>query len=203
MNRQQRKIGSNHKGIVISDIKNLEKEGVGPETIERVDENSADIKGIQADINRSEQDFLSISKQTASAIKRLDAIEASLSDIDVFKKRIEKIDFEGLSQEMYKQFERMNGLIKENDEQSDDSIEKLNVELKTLSEKIDEFNKAREHIEKLDIPNIRRDIEIIMQKNQYIENQLHSIDVQPLVSMVREVDSKLRTLESSSAMIIE
>ena len=184
-------------------LKNFEEQGMGSEINEKVEENTDDIKDIQMDANKLEKDIDALTKESASVNKRLDGLESVLSDINELKKRLDKIDFKALSKEIYSQFEKMNDAIDKQEKASSSSIEKFNVELKSLSEKIDEFNKAREHIERLDIPNMRRDMETISQKNKFIEEQLHTIDVQPLVDMVKGVEEKVRDLQTSSALIIE
>ena len=183
-------------------IKNIQKESLGP-IIKSNRENTTEIRNIQVDLTQKERELSKFINEIGEIRERVAAIEKIKTDVDDLKSRLIKIDFEGLSNEIYNQFERMNENIKQSDKKTDDAIEKLNVEIKTLKENMNEAMKTREHIEKLDIPNIRRDMEVLRQKSEYLQNQLERINIEPLVEMVSEVENKMSVLQASSALVIE
>ncbi len=88
-------------------------------------------------------------------------------------------------------------------EDVDELVERMKVEIKTLREGMDETKQAKEHVDNMDVSNIRRDMEALKQKSKYIEGHIERIDVRPLVNMIQEVENKVERLKASSALIIE
>ena len=164
---------------------------------------STDIKNMQVDLTRSEREVSGFLKDIGKNTEKLVKLKELEADVKELGSKLNKIDFKGLSQEIYTQFDKMNQGINESDKKIDDVIEKLNVEVNALKEQMKDVNTSKEHVEKLDIPNIRRDMEVLKQKSQYLEKHFESIDFQPIVDMVKDVENKVMGLQSSSALIIE
>jgi predicted nucleic acid-binding Zn-ribbon protein len=184
-------------------IKEARAPGPGPGMAKRIEENAREIRNLQVDLTRNEQEVAQFLKESREARQRLEKLEEMKGDLKALKSRIDRIDFQGLTKEIYGQFEKMNSSIREAEKKTDDLVEKFSVELKTLRESMGESVQAKEHVESLDISNIRRDMESLKQKSQYIEQHLEKVDMQPIVDMIREVENKVNTLKASSALIIE
>ncbi len=184
-------------------IKNAADSMSGSGFAEHADENSDDIKDLQSDINRSEKAISGILKETGKLAEMAREAEEMRSSMNTLKTKIGNIDFQGLTKEIYNQFDKMNTSIRESDKKTNDLVEKMNVEMKTVGEKMDETAQAREHVENLDIANIRRDMEVLKQKSQYIEKHIERVDIKPVLDMIKEIENRVETLKASSAMIIE
>jgi prefoldin subunit 5/Rieske Fe-S protein len=189
--------------LIEQKARNSQDSGRLDEIREMVNENTSSIRNVQADLIRRDQEVSKYINEISSSAEKLGKIDEMKSSVESLKSRIDKIDFKGLSEDIYSQFEKMNTGIKGTDKRTDDAVEKLNVEIKTLNEKMNEVSNAKEHVDNLDITNIRRDMEIIKQKNQFLEQHLERVDIRPIVSMIKDVELKVNNLQASSALIIE
>lgn len=174
-----------------------------PELGKKITENFKEISDIKIDVTRHEQELSQLMKDINNVREKIEKFGDMQAEVKAMRMRMDKIDFPGLTQEIYSQFESMNNSIKEFEKRTDDLAEKTNVELKTLKEKVDETKQAKEHVDNLDISNIRRDMESLKQKSQYIEQHIERVDIRPIVEMIKDVENKVSTLRASSALIIE
>ncbi len=174
-----------------------------PDMAKKIESSFKEINNIKLDVARQGQECSQMAREINDIKQRLKNLDDMKSELRSLEARTENIDFQGLTQEIYNQFEKMNSSIRESEKRTDDLVESFNVEIKTLKEKMGEAAQAKEHVEGLDISNIRRDMESLKQKSQYIEQHLERVDVKPIVEMIREVENKVNNLRASSALIIE
>jgi predicted nucleic acid-binding Zn-ribbon protein len=191
------------KEVKVPVIKTVKVPTGDPELGKKITDNFKEINDIKIDVTRHEQELSQLMKDINDVKKKFDNFDDMKAEVKAMKMRMDKIDFPGLTQEIYNQFENMNSNIKEFEKRTDDLAEKTNVELKTLKEKLDEAKQAKEHVDNLDISNIRRDMESLKQKSQYIEQHIEKVDIRPIVEMIKDVENKVSTLRASSALIIE
>ena len=191
------------KELIEQKTMNSQDSGRLDEIQDMVNDNASNIRNAQAELTRREQEVSKYINEISNSAENLGKIDEMKSSVESLKSRIDKIDFKGLSEDIYNQFEKMNTGIKDTDKRNDDAVEKLNVEIKTLREKMNEVSNAKEHVDNLDITNIRRDMEIIKQKNQFLEQHLERVDIRPIVDMIKDVELKVNNLQASSALIIE
>jgi len=177
--------------------------GIDSEIAGKVSRNTEDLRDLQSDFTRVEKETSEFLKEVREAINVAQNIQELKPKIDSLMTKTSNIDFEGLTREIYNQFEKMNSSIKDQEKKTDDLVEKMNVEMKTLKEMMGDSHVAKEHVENLDITSIRRDMEALKQKSQYIEQHIERVDVEPLVRMIQDVENKVESLKASSALIIE
>lgn len=170
---------------------------------DRIGGNFREISEMKSDIARHEGAYSKLKSEIDGIKKRSSGLDEVNSDVKALKLRIEKIDFQGLTKEIYDQFEKMNKSVKDSERKTDDLIEKMNVEIKTLKEKVGEAMQAKKQLEELDIPNMRKDMESLKQKSQYIEQHIERVDLNPIVDMIKELETKVSNLRTSSALVIE
>jgi chromosome segregation ATPase len=174
-----------------------------PALAKRIEESFREIGEMRSDIARQEESYSNITKDIDGIKKRVLNLNEMRAEVKALRMRIDKIDFQGLTKEIYNQFEKMNSSIRESEKKTDDLVEKMNVEIKTLREKMEETSQAKEHVEGLEVSHMKRDMESLKQKSQYIEQHLERVDVKPIVEMIQEVERKVDSLRASSALIIE
>ena len=169
----------------------------------KIVENTEDIRDIQSDFARIEKETTGFLKEVRESVQKVREMEDMKGEIEELDARMKGIDFEGLTHEIYKQFEKMNVSINESEVRASDFMEKLKVEMKVLEDKIGEAAQAKEHVDNLDITTIRRDMESLKQKSQYIEQNLENVNLEPIMTLIKEVENKVETLRVSSPLIIE
>ncbi len=184
-------------------IKTVKVPAGDPDMARKIESSFKEINNIKLDVARQGQELSQISREIGDIKQHLKNLDDMKSELRSLGARTEKTDFQGLTQEIYSQFEKMNSSIRESEKRTDDLAESFNVEVKTLKEKMGEATQAKERVDGLDISNIRRDMESLKQKSQYIEQHLDKFDVEPIVEMIREVENKVNNLRASSALIIE
>jgi hypothetical protein len=173
------------------------------EIAKKIEGSLREISNIKLDVARQGQECSQMFREINSIKQRLKSLDGMKSELKSLGRMAERMDFQGLTKEIYNQFDKMNNGIKESGKRTDDLSERFNVEIKTLKEKMGEVDRSKEQIESLDIANVRRDMESLKQKLQYIEQNLDRFDFKPVMEMIKEVDNKINNLRASSALIIE
>ncbi len=166
-------------------------------------ERSNDIKALQMDVNKNEREIEGMATDIKDLKQASESIEPLSKDVSALRDRLGKMDFEGLGKEIYSQFQRMNEEISQSTERNDDAVERLKVEMKTLTEKLGSVQKMEEQFEQQDVPGLKRDIEALKQRNQHLEQQLSGIEIKPLVDMLRDMESRITHIQNQSAFVIE
>ena len=169
----------------------------------KVEDLSDDVGNLQSDVTRTETEMTRFLEEVRESVVKLRKMEEMIPEVGRLKKRLNEVDFSGLSQEIYSQFEKMNISIKESEEKTNEFMEKIRVEMKTVHEKASDATDSKEHVENLDVAGLRRDLEALKQKNQYIESHLERVDISPVVELIKEVENKVEAIKSTSALIIE
>jgi uncharacterized protein YukE len=191
------------KRVEVPVVKEVKVPTGDPEMAKKLEGGLKEIDNVKLDVARQGQECSQMAREINDIKQRLKNLDNMKSELKSLGTRTENIDFQGLTQEIYSQFEKMNKDIRDSERRTDDLVERFNVEIKTLKEKMGETKQAKEHVEGLDISNIRRDMESLKQKSQYIEQHLERVDVKPIVEMIKEVENKVNNLRASSALIIE
>ena len=78
----------------------------------------------------------------------------------------------------------------------DSEIEKLKKDIETMRE-------IEKHIRGLNLQEIRRDMEIIKTKQEWIENNIERIDIKPLLRKMEELEHRIRVIRVSSPIVVE
>ena len=88
-------------------------------------------------------------------------------------------------------------------------IDGKGLEERMLSE-IEDLKKGTENMEKLggqfksfDLGELRRDLEIIKTKQEWIENNIERIDIKPLMRKMEELEHRIRVIRVSTPIIVE
>jgi tetrahydromethanopterin S-methyltransferase subunit G len=72
-----------------------------------------------------------------------------------------------------------------------------------MSQRMNEIKSIEEELKTLNIKDITRDIEILKQKVQWIENNIEKINIKPLHERIQEIEHKINTVKISSPYVIE
>lgn len=136
------------------------------------------------------------------SVKKIDP-EKWKNELDNFKKRFEKMDVKVLEEEVRKEFEQINNNVKEMLKKSDEEKGKLETDVRNLNEKIESVTKLQKTIEELGIANIRRDLEILKTKQQWLESNLEKFNLKPIYARLQELENKIKSISFSSPVVLE
>ncbi len=81
--------------------------------------------------------------------------------------------------------------------------ERLGSEIEILKKETGDLGKTGEHVKGLNIEELRRDLEIIKTKQEWIENNIERIDMKPLLRKMEELEHKIRLIRTSSPIVLE
>jgi chromosome segregation ATPase len=189
--------------IIKEKIRTVEVPSKDPALARRIEESVKELNNLRLDVARQGQEFAQMARDISELKKQMEGYSETRAQVKSLKANVDKIDFQELSQEIYAQFEKMKSSIKESEKKTDDVAERLNVELKTVKEQLNETKQAGEAMKDLDVSSMRRDVESLKQKSAYIEQHIERVDIRPVIEMIKDVENKVEGLRTSSALIIE
>jgi len=163
------------------------------------DETDADT--IKQVFEETQKEFLTFLLEVKKNREKIQQIESLFSEVNDIRKKFTAMDFKGMTDEIYKQFERMNDLIKENETKIEESISNNETKIGALEKKMDEMTTSLSIIPAID--EVKRDMEAVKQKIEWVEKNAKRVDVQPIMDMVSDVEKKLDSLKIKSPYIIE
>ena len=99
--------------------------------------------------------------------------------------------------------EGMHEELKESFKQVTDKMENFSSQMKSFETRMDEIRKIEDHIERLDLKQIRREIEILKTKEHWIVDNLEKLDMDPIFEKIQEVEHKINLLKATSPYVIE
>lgn len=165
---------------------------------EKIDGDIRPIKKVLKDTQKEFSGFLVDLKKNRDRIEKLESMAPEVNEL---RKKFNSMDFKGLTDEIYRQFERMNGIVKENEDKIEGMVGQNDMRIKDLEKMMGKISDALGKISVLD--EVRRDSEALRQKVEWIEKRLDEMDMSPVMEMVSNVEQKIDRLRMNSPYIIE
>lgn len=117
-----------------------------------------------------------------------------------------KKDFEGdasLGGGVKKKLSHMDRNIKEILAESERERERLEADITEVKQLLRELADVRNQMKSLDIAGLRRDLESVRTKQEWLEKSLDGFDLEPLKERLKELEHKLSMMRVSSPLVIE
>ncbi len=106
--------------------------------------------------------------------------------------------------------ERLDGRIAELEEnmknisdRREDGMEKIRRQIGSLEKGQEGVKELEEEMHRLDLKQLRRYIEKLMAKTEWIEGNIERIDLDPVLEKIAEMESRMKVLKYSFPIIIE
>jgi len=163
--------------------------------------NDKDTETIRNVFEETQREFLTFLVEVKKNRQRIQELENLFSEVNDIRKKFNAMDFKGMTDEIYRQFERMNGVVKDNESKIEELVSRDESRIGALEKRVDEVSASLTSIPAVE--EVKREFESIKQKVEWLEKSRQEIDVQPVMDMVKELQEKLESLKIRSPYIIE
>jgi hypothetical protein len=160
-----------------------------------------DSETIKQVFEETQKEFLTFLVEVKKNRQRIQELENLFSEVNEIRKKFNAMDFKGMTDEIYRQFERMNGVVKENESKIEELVRRDESRIGSLEKKVDEVAASMTKIPAVE--EMKRDLEAIRQKVEWLEKIKQEVDIQPVMDMVKNLEEKLESLKVKSPYIIE
>jgi hypothetical protein len=160
-----------------------------------------DAEAIKKVFEETQKEFLTFLVEVKRNRQRIQELENLFSEVNEIRKKFNAMDFKGMTDEIYRQFERMNSVVKDNESKIEELVSRDESRIGALEKKLDEIAASLTSIPAVE--EVKRDLEVIRQKVEWLEKSRQEVDVQPVMDMVKELHEKLESLKVRAPYIIE
>lgn len=187
----------------VSDEEFEKSEEKKPETVKEKPEPKHETKSyIESDskeINKLLTEIELLKKKVDDNTHRIEGV--SSKDLKNYKKTREHevqdiVNFQA-------KLEKMHEELREDFKEMSEQMEDFKVQMNDFERKMETIKNVEDDIKKLDLKQIRREIEILKTKEHWIEDNLEKIDVEPVMEKIQEVEHKIDRLKATSPYVIE
>jgi hypothetical protein len=149
---------------------------------EQIKENTEKISGIEKGVSSESRDL-------QKDFKQLEKSQSMVINEDLA--------------EVYVNIQKMNERIHENLREVTKRIDDFELKAKSIKELAERLDKNQKEVEDVDIKDMRRDIEVLKQKMDWIEEGIDKINVKPIFERIEEIEHMMQTFKVSNPVIIE
>lgn len=160
-----------------------------------------DTETIKKVFEETQKEFLTFLVEVKKNREKIQNLENLFSEVNDIRKRFNAMDFKGMTDEIYRQFERMNSVVKENESKIEELVSRDESRIGALEKRVGEVSASLTSIPAVD--DAKRELESLKQKVEWLEKSRQEVDVQPVMDMVKALEEKLESLKVSSPYIIE
>ena len=84
-----------------------------------------------------------------------------------------------------------------------DNDEKAANRLDSMEKQVAELRRLEEHVKKVDVNGVRRDIESLDAKHKWLENRMDSINLDGIIEKITELEALIQGMKAVSPIVIE
>ncbi len=147
--------------------------------------------------------FLGAIRKNRESIER---IENRIRDFERIKKALmemKKPVKEKVTEEIFREFEKINEAIEQNAAKNNKFYKKINNWAGNVNTKIEELKKLEILFKKMNAEHMTRDMESLKTKMQWLEENIEKINLKPLYTKIKEIEQELRATHVASPLVIE
>jgi len=178
-----------------------------------VETNSENINTMHGEVEKRFREILSTQaktldyiadsrKQKRKMLKLEKDVKATQNAFD-HRTRVSDYEAKELQDEIKREFKSLNSIITSELKRLKENSDKLELELRALKERVKDISSIEEQMKETDISSMRREIETLKTKNEWIEAKLDDVDILPLERKMSSLERKIKTIRESSPIIIE
>ncbi|RLJ05845.1 MAG: hypothetical protein DRP13_02135 [Candidatus Aenigmatarchaeota archaeon] len=112
-------------------------------------------------------------------------------------------DLVKIEDNIFREFDRFRKSIEKEIERNQKSVQEVFLQIKTLSDEIKEIKSIRKKLQETDIDSIKRDMESVKLKLQWLENRIRESGHEDLFEKIEEIENMVKRLKASSPLVIE
>ncbi len=119
------------------------------------------------------------------------------------KEAMEDFNVKALEEDIFRKFAEFNRKLSHSVEGQNSVIENLEIEFSALRKSFEDFEVFGKELEEADIIALKRDVESLKTKAEWLELELSRLNTRPLTERVEELENRLRTMRIVQPTIIE
>jgi chromosome segregation ATPase len=104
---------------------------------------------------------------------------------------------------IHRRLEKTERALKESRERHEEQLEEIRRSISVLEKRLDDVKDIEAELRKLDLRHLRRDMESLRTKAQWIEQRIENLSLEPLLERLGEMEAAIKTLKLSSPIIVE
>ena len=141
----------------------------------------------------------------AREIERLSVkLKALSSELSEVKKSVTPhAKIKEIESDFYKEIRSLKADIRDLSKQVSDSAERTGNRMDSMENGLAELRKLEEHVKKVDVMGVRRDIESMGARQKWLENRMESINLDGIIEKITELESLIQGIKAASPIVIE
>ena len=166
-----------------------------------------DIVNLQSRLEKQHEELKDEFRQLSEIREEINPEQIKLlkKEIEDSKKNFKKLKLDEVGDVVNFQIrlERIHEELKDDFRRVVDRMEEFKTQMDTFDDKIEHIKKIEDHIRKLDMKQMRREIEILKTKDHWIMDNLEKLDIDPLFEKIQEMQHEIRTVKATLPFVIE
>ncbi|MFC2143976.1 hypothetical protein ACFLQO_01270 [Candidatus Aenigmatarchaeota archaeon] len=159
-----------------------------------------EVKKHEKDILFTQSEMSKLFSEVVKNRERIKSMESSSSKMGSVNTG--KIDVRGLEDKISNEIQTLNKSVMDNVSKSRQEVDRMGGEIRNLRRDIEEFKGLTSKLDNLDVAGLRRDIESLREKNKWLEQQINSLDMEPLYELIKEVEGRVASSSRYAAPVI-
>ncbi len=159
-----------------------------------------EVKKHEKDILFTQSEMSKLFSEVVKNRERIKSMESSSSKMGSINTG--KIDVRGLEDKISNEIQTINKGVMDNVSKSRHEIDRMGGDIRNLRRDIEEFKGLTSKLDNLDVTGLRRDIESLRERNKWLEQQINSLDMEPLYELIKEVEGRVAMSSRSAAPVI-
>ncbi|MFH1444928.1 MAG: hypothetical protein ABIF08_00405 [Nanoarchaeota archaeon] len=175
--------------------------------------NTSNIKIIHDDIEKRLKEILSTQSKimdyiafTRSYKKKLDRLEDVVEKLEKKFDHTDKISessVKGIQKDISKEFDHINSIFVDEVNKIKKKTDGIGLDIGIMRERIGDLKIVEENMKELDIKTLRRDIEILKTKNEWVEDRIGEINTITLEEKISLLERRIKSMKFASPLILE
>jgi len=133
--------------------------------------------------------------------EKIDSLSSELRELR--KSVVPREKIKETENDLYKEIRSLKNNLKDALKQISDNRESAENSAASLKKDISELRKLEEHVKKVDVIGVRRDIESLLARHKWLESRVDSIDLDGLIEKISELENIIITIKANTPLIIE
>ena len=159
-----------------------------------------EVKKHEKDILFTQSEMSKLFSEVVKNRERIKSMESSSSKMGSVNTG--KIDVRGLEDKISNEIQTINKSVMDNVSKSRQEVDRMGGEIRNLRRNIEEFKGLTSKLDNLDVAGLRRDIESLRERNKWLEQQINSLDMEPLYELIKEVEGRVASSSRYAAPVI-
>lgn len=132
---------------------------------------------------------------------RLEALSSELREVK--KSVVPRAKVREIEGDLYREIRSLKGELRDLSRQVSGNAERAGSSLASVQKELAELRKLEEHVKRVDVMGVRRDIESLGARHKWLENRMDSINLDGIIEKITELEALIEGVKAASPIVIE